>query len=87
MSPIPVDNRRLLPGEVPVTDNLDEIRHWHTVYAELWQGSLEICDGLPEDERANVLARAERFHAGFLYWTERRRAYFLARRAEPALIS
>ena len=81
-----VGMRRLLPGERPATENLDEIRHWYAVYAELWEGCLEICDGLPEGERAYVLARAERFHDGFLYWTERRREYFIAHRAVPATI-
>lgn len=87
LSPVPADSRRLLPGESPATDNLDEIRHWYAVYAELWEGCLEICDGLPEAERAFVLERADRFHAGFQYWTERRREYFVSRRAVPALIN
>jgi hypothetical protein len=69
---VAVEARRLLPGELPGTDNPDEIRHWHAVYAELWEGCLEICDGLAPAEKELMLSRARRFKAGLEYWTQRR---------------
>jgi hypothetical protein len=60
---VAVEARRLLPGEVPGSDNPDEIRHWHAVYTELWEGCLEICDGLDPPRRSSccpVLAGSKR---------------------------
>ena len=81
-----VDVGRLLPGEVPGTLNLDEIRHWHAVYAELWAGCLEISSTLGPEDSARLLKRADRFRIGLEFWTRRRREYF--RDAErPLLVS
>lgn len=76
-----VDCRRLLPGEAPESESLEEIKHWYAVYIELWQGCLEIAQGLPPSEKELVLSRAQRFKAGRDFWTQRRREYFLSREA------
>lgn len=78
--------RRLLPGEVPESQTLDEIRHWHAVYAELWAGCLEIASGLGPEDQALLLERAERFRAGLEFWTQRRRDYFRDG-GQPLLVS
>jgi hypothetical protein len=79
-----VEVRRMLPGELPDTDRLDEIRHWHAVYTELWEGCLDICEGLAPADRELVLSRAQRFKAGLDHWTLRRRDHVLSR--EPSAV-